>query len=371
VSVVAHPHAGPIVGLDVGPVRRDPAGVGIYVSELASALDEVASRRIIHLGARTSLRRQTASASDTTTRRRFHLEWLLRDADAEARAAGCELVHYTNAVAPPRTRVPYVATVHDLSILRLPGSHPLRRLALVPFLLPTVRRSRMVIVPSQATADELRRLLRVPARRIEVIALAARRPAFDAPDGAVPVRLGLEPYRYVVALGTIEPRKNHARLLAAFEQLVARRPELQLVIVGARGWRDAPFRRALHRSAARGRVVLTGRLSDREVAALLASSSLVAYASLYEGFGLPILEAMAAGAPVVTSRVSSMPEVAGGAAVLVDPTSVASIARGMTEAIERRDDLIAAGLARAAERTWGDVARDTMAVYDRALASEQ
>lgn len=95
----------------------------------------------------------------------------------------------------------------------------------------------------------------------------------------------------------------------------------------------------------------------------------MAYPSVYEGFGLPILEAMAAGAPVVTSGISSMPEVAGGAAVLVDPTNVASIADGILEAIDRRDELIAAGRARASARTWLDVGRDTLEVYERALPS--
>ena len=119
----------------------------------------------------------------------------------------------------------------------------------------------------------------------------------------------------------------------------------------------------------RDRVIVTGRRSDAAIGALLGSCAVLAYPSVYEGFGLPIIEAMAAGAPVVTSRTSSMIEVAGGAAVLVDPLDPESIADGMLDALRRRNELATAGLARVAGRTWLDVARETLSVYDRALAA--
>ncbi|MEP7082421.1 MAG: glycosyltransferase family 1 protein, partial [Chloroflexota bacterium] len=210
-------------------------------------------------------------------------------------------------------------------------------------------------------------LLRVRTEKIVVIPHAARAGSLAEPDDRVLAALGVEPGRYVLSLGTIEPRKNHLRLLAAFERIAESDPDLMLVLAGGPGWRGARFGRALAASPARNRVVVAGRQPDRAVAALLASCAVMAYPSLYEGFGLPIVEAMAAGAPVVTSSRSSMPEVAGGAAVLVDPMDVGSIADGILEAFGRREELIAAGRARAAARTWLDVGRETLATYDRAM----
>ncbi len=363
----AEPHAH-FIGLDVGPARPHPTGVGVYVAELAAALDALAADRIAHLGMRAGgpVRRAIPRPGDTALRGP-HLAWIVRAADAEARAAGCRLVHYTNAVAPPRATVPFVLTIHDLSIVRLPGSHPARRLGIVPFMLWAARRARLVIVPSVATADEVRKLLRVPHHRIAVIPLAPRVPLTEITDAGVLDRLDLRENEYVLALGTIEPRKNHAGLLAAFEAVAAMMPDLRLVFVGGDGWREGRFRRALERSRVRDRVVLAGHQPDAALSALLASCAAMAYPSVYEGFGLPILEAMAAGVPVVTSRASSMIEVAGGAAILVDPLDVASIADGILEALQRRDELAAAGRARAATRTWLDVGLETLAAYDRAI----
>ena len=127
-------------------------------------------------------------------------------------------------------------------------------------------------------------------------------------------------------------RLERVRLLAAFERLGRHDPDLRLVLAGGAGWRSGAFRRALSASRMRDRVVLAGRLPDADIAVLLRSCAVMAYPSLYEGYGLPVIEAMAAGSPVVTSTVSSLPEAAGGAAVLVDPRDVGSIAAGISAA---------------------------------------
>ena len=198
--------------------------------------------------------------------------------------------------------------------------------------------------------------------------LAARLPVGVPVDGqTAPLLqgLGIEPGRFVLSLGTIEPRKNYTRLLSAFERLVGADPGLRLSSWGA-GSGFGGFRRALDRSPIRDRVVLAGPLADAYVAGLLRSCAVMAYPSLYEGFGLPVLEAMAAGAPVVTSAASALPETAGGAAVLVDPSDVGSIASGLADAMARADELCAAGLVRAGSRTWLDVGLETLDVYRRA-----
>jgi glycosyltransferase involved in cell wall biosynthesis len=157
---------------------------------------------------------------------------------------------------------------------------------------------------------------------------------------------------YVLAVGTLEPRKNLARAAEAAAQAGA-----ELRVVGARGWGDVE---------ANG-VRWLGEVDDAELARLLRGARALVYPSLYEGFGIPILEAMSVGTPVVTSRGGATEEVAGGAAVLVDPLDPASIAAGLDEADRRRDELRALGLVRVAEFTWDDVARRTVDVYRTAL----
>jgi alpha-1,3-rhamnosyl/mannosyltransferase len=356
------------VAVDIGPARSPATGVSIYIVELARALEELAPGQFVRIGVRADgpLAGDTSRDGASRMRGRTYLSWLLRTADRDARRAGCRLVHYTNAFAPIRPGLPYVLTIQDLSLLRMPRAHPPARLAAIPVMVAAARRARFVIVPSEVTRGELRRLLRVPDDRIVTIPHAARRPTGGAVAGDILERLHLQAGRYILSIGTIEPRKNHRRLLAAFERLAATDPDLKLVIAGAPGWGAGDFHRALARSKVRARVVVAGHRSDEEVVALLRDCAAMAYPSTYEGFGLPVVEAMALGVPVVTSRVSSLPEAAGGAAVLVDPFDVESIARGIADATGRREALIGAGLARVAGRTWLDVARETIDVYGRA-----
>lgn len=357
------------VALDVGAARTPVTGVAVYISELARALGEVGGHQCVRIGIRANgpLAPVEHSIRETQFRGRFYARWILQSAGSDAVLAECALAHFTNGIAPLRPRMPFVLTVHDLSIMRMPRAHPLRRLALVPLMLSAVKRAARVIVPSAATASELSALLGVASSRIAVIPLAARQMRGQRPPSRIVHELGLTPRRYIVAIGTLEPRKNHVRLIRAFERVASDRPDLSLVLVGARGWRDRELRQVLRSSSARSRIRVAGHVDDAAVSALLASSAAMAYPSLYEGFGLPILEAMAGGAPVVTSNVSSMREVAGNAAVLVDPLDVASIASGLRQAIERREELVALGRARSAERSWRDVALDALAVYDEAL----
>lgn len=363
-----------LVGLDVAPMRSEPTGVGVYVRELAEALAVEVGDRVVRLGIRRGGALEASGRGEaprTYLRGGHHLAWLLLHADADARRLGCRLVHWTNAAAPFRTTVPFVVSIQDLSLLRMPGGHPLRRLAALPFLLAAARGARRVIVPSEATARDVRRLLRVAPGRTAVIPLAARdRPAPTAAmnEGPLLDSLGVRPGTYVLALGTLEPRKNHVRLLAAFELLALSHPELRLVLAGASGWGTGPLERALRVSPVRDRVVSAGYVSEGDRDVLVRHAGVLAYVSLMEGYGLPVIEAMAAGTPVVTSAISSLPEVAGNAAVLVDPTDVGAIARGLEEALSRRVELVEAGLLRAAMRTWRDVAIETLEVYRQAAA---
>ena len=317
----------------------------------------------------------SARESDRSGRLRGlrHLAWLQTRADRDVRAAAASLAHYTNGVAPLRSRTPFVLSIVDLSLLRRPGEHPLGRLVLAPFVVSAARRARLVIVPSRATALEVRRLLHVPADRVVVIPLAARTGAGRAGAGSgvsgeTLDRLGLEPGRFVLSLATIEPRKNHVRLLAAFERLAATDPGLRLVLTGRWGWRTSGFRRALTASPHRDRVVVTGHLPDVEVAALL---------RIMRGDGLSVaLRGLRPAGPRGDGGRGTGRDLDGLGACRRPPVARRSSSTrttsgrsppGSSEAMDRRDELIAAGLARVAGRSWLDVGRETLDVYRRAL----
>jgi len=354
-------------------VSNDMDRVGMYVARLVRELAQVAPSSIGLIGVRASA--HGLAALDESIPRRslrtpdYH-SWIQLSADNDARAMGAGLVHFTNAVAPLICRSPYVLTVHDLSLVRMPGTHPIARWGIVPVNLAALARARTIIVPSRWTASELRRI-GVSPRRIVVIhhapTLADPSIAGAAPGRVLLERLNIDARRYVLYFGTLEPRKNIARLVAAFEALAPVDPGLRLVLAGAPGWRYRGIARLIRTSPARSRIVVTGYLPQADLAALIVHSSAVAYVSLYEGFGMPVINAMALGAAVVTSNVASLPEVAGGAAVLVNPRDAADIARGLTTAIGRRDELGQLGRERAQGRTWTDVAREHMDVYRTAL----
>ncbi len=255
------------------------------------------------------------------------------------RSRSFDLLHCTTFRGPRGASVPTVLTVHDLAILRTPEAFPRwHRLYGRAGLAGVLRAADAVIAVSEFTRAETIELADVPANRIHVVPNGVD--AVFTPDG--PRAEG----DYVLAVATLEPRKNLGRAVDA-----AREAGVELRVVGARGW---------------GGVAVAGwagEIPDSELAALYRGARCVVYPSLYEGFGLPVLEAMACGTPVVTSRGTATEEVAGDAAVLVDPRDAASIAHGIRAATERRDELVPAGLARAREFTWQRAADGVVEVW--------
>jgi glycosyltransferase involved in cell wall biosynthesis len=305
------------VAIDVTPLGQTGAGTARHVRGLLGAL---AGREGIDLQAVSCPGR-----GPVATVRRDALWYPFRLGRA---ASAVDVLHCTTFRGPRRSSAPVVITVHDLALLRSPDAFPRwHRTSGALALRAGVRRADAIVAVSEFTRAELIELLAVPAERIHVVPNALDS-AFG-PDGE---RVEGD---YVLAVGTLEPRKNLPRVVAA-----ARLAGLELRVAGAQGWGGVDT------------AAWIGAPTDEQLAALYRGARCLIYPSLYEGFGLPVLEGMACGTPVVTSRGGATEEVAGGAAVLVDPLDVDEIAAGIATAERQRAELVTRGLERAQAFTW-------------------
>jgi glycosyltransferase involved in cell wall biosynthesis len=284
-----------------------------------------------------------------------------------------ELYHATEHLLMPLGDMPTVLTVHDLIFHRHPQHHKRLNYWYLNLAMPLFcRRASAIIAVSQATKDDLVRLYGLDPAKISVVHEAAARhftPASPAEIASARSRYSLSE-RYVLHVGTIEPRKNLDRLLEAVQRLRADGEDVNLVIVGSKGWLYQSFFQRLEELALGNAVQLPGYVPDADLPAVYSGARLVAVPSLYEGFGLPVLEAMACAAPVVCSNSSSLPEVGGDAARYFEPTDVTAMAdtlqtvwRDQTLREQMRQD----GLARAARFSWARAAKETLAVYNQVL----
>jgi glycosyltransferase involved in cell wall biosynthesis len=367
---------GPRVGVVAEQLLRPvPGGVGRYVGALArhlpveAAVDRGAVRFLV---AHHPVERLAAAGLPAGSTRR--LAWpgrLLTRTWVTMRRPGLpgglldalDLIHATSAAVPPTGHRPLVATVHDLAFRHFPDAYPTagrryhERSARI-----VADEAARVLVPSEATARDLAELYGVDRGRVTITPLGVDVPA--EPDRAGAERLlrdlGVRG-PFLLAVGTLEPRKNLPRLLAAFGEATGALPDHWLVVVGPVGW--GPRLRPTWDSV---RVKLAGAVGEATLHALYQAADGLAYPSLYEGFGLPVLEAMANGTPVLTSDRSSLPEVAGEAALLVDPLDRAAIAAGLVRLAgdtALRQRLAEAGRRRAAGFTWRATAAATWATY--------
>ena len=291
------------------------------------------------------------------------------------RGQGEAIYHSPNFFLPPfagRT----VTTVHDLSHHIYPEFHPPARIDYMRRMLPgsLARASHVITVSESARQDLISHFGHAP-ERITAIPLGAN-PAFRPHSAAelapVLARLGLQAQGYSLYVGTIEPRKNLDRLLDAYEGLpAALRTRYPLVMAGSTGWRSEHTHQRMARAASAGWLHYLRYIPQADLPALYAGARVFAYPSLYEGFGLPVLEAMACGVPVLTSTSSSLPEVAGNAALLIAPEDTDALRAALLHALQDdawRRQASAAGLARAASFSWGQCVQRTVAVYQQLRA---
>lgn len=283
-----------------------------------------------------------------------------------------DVYHSPNYILPAVLRCPSVVTVHDLAFFDR-SVHRLRsHLYLSVLATMAIRRATRIVCVSEYTRRELVGRFPSVRDRVRVIGEGVDTRFCPQPEAAIHRfrrRFGLvDPY--VLFVGTIEPRKNIPRLIEAFSAAVAGHAyPHRLIIAGGKGWMNGPVRMAYDASPVRDRIYFAGYLPDDQLAAAYAGADIFAYPSLHEGYGLPPLEAMACGTPVLTSNVTSIPEVVGDAALLVDPRETAQIADGLASLMRNRmlrEDLAEAGVSRARQFSWSDVATRMIEVYREA-----
>jgi len=369
------------VAFDVTIARTNRMGSGMYARQLVDALRPIMGERLSPIDFRYATPvTQPKTARDRLATLAHDIWWTQVATLGAAHACDARLLHMPTMLAPVRSSLPVVLTVHDLAIMRFPEKFRLWHRTCVSFFLPRLARTVDAIVTgSEATKADLVDLLDVEPERVYVIPYGigsnfAPLPIDHPRLAEVRARYRL-PRDYVISVGTIEPRKNLVRLLEAIKLLRSSGnglSELRLVHAGPIGWRADDVPRTATSLGLDEHVQFLGFVPDEDLAALYQLARASIYPSLFEGFGFPVLEAMATGCPVVTANCSSMPEVAGDAAVLVDPRSVESIADGIARVWSDdglRRDLASRGLRRAAGYTWAATARQTLRLYDHVLAS--
>jgi glycosyltransferase involved in cell wall biosynthesis len=279
--------------------------------------------------------------------------WLRRNWPKVERATGPVDVAHSTTLIPCASDAPMIVTVHDLAFLHDPSQFTRRGNSIFRRSLDqTRRRADLVLCSSNATMDDCV-AVGLPADRLRLVPLGVDVAKVDADETARVVALYRLPQRYLLFVGTVEPRKNLRGLVEAVSRLDE---PLPLVVAGAEGWGDIDIPPG-------GDVRFIGFVPAADLAGLYAGAEVFCYPSEREGYGLPVLEAMAQGTPVVTSRGTATEEAAGGAAVLVDPMDPDDIARGITEAATRREALSVDGVARADQATWQETARLTANAY--------
>jgi glycosyltransferase involved in cell wall biosynthesis len=362
-------------------------GSTVYTYRLVQALAEARPRDefcLLYFGPHgigtelvRSLTGPNVQAACATPRLPALLPWRRYPRDLIAWLARADVVHVGEFCLPDGRRPgAIVATVHDLTTKLFPQWHRAsNRLLHARRLRWVARHATRVIVDAEATRTDLERLLHVSPSRVDVVPLApgldAREPVTAGALAAARERYGLGDAPYVLSVGTLEPRKNLARLVQAFGALGAEFSACRLVLAGAWGWRPYALRQALAESSVRDHIILTGAVPELDLRSLYAGATVFVYPSLYEGFGLPVLEAMAADVPVITTRRGALAEVAGAAAITVEPEDVGMLAAAMQQLLRSPDErrrLRTEGRERVAAYSWRRTAELTFEAYERAIS---
>jgi glycosyltransferase involved in cell wall biosynthesis len=366
------------VGFDANPLIGERVGVGNYTGRLLGAMLELNRDWDFLLYSNRPLGQLEQPLAAATPVQAYlpqsHWLWMQLLLPGIIARSQPDLVHYPNSLAPLRRSRPYVLTVHDASLFLHSRHHPMTRLLTVRLILPLIaRRAAAIITMSQSAKQDLVKALRLPSEKIEVIYEAAPEGFHRVVDreykAAVRSKYGL-PDHYLLYVGTLEPRKNLTRLIRAFWQLQKQGFRHQLILAGPNGWQMEGFGAEIEQLELQNSVRMLGYVPAEDLPGLYSLASVFVFPSLYEGFGLPPLEAMACGVPVLTSNNSSLAEICADAAHLINPHDETELAAGLRELLEDpewRAELGRRGLRRSEEFSWKRAARQTTAVYERVL----
>ncbi|MBW2308153.1 MAG: glycosyltransferase family 4 protein [Deltaproteobacteria bacterium] len=368
------------IGMDALPLSGEKSGVGYYTEQLLRALERVEGKNEYVLF---STRDFDSPFSDSSRFRKriapllLGYAWMQVGQPVQIAKERLDLYHGPNFVVPLAAPCPTVITIHDLSSFILRKTHKwtnnLIQRVLVP---PSARRSRLIIAVSDATRSDVVRILGIHEEKIRVIPEAVDGIFSPVADNEsrrrVMRRLGL-PEKFILFVGTLEPRKNIPTLLEAFAYLI-RRGDIkhQLVLAGVQGWGGRSIQKKVRFLGIEERVKFTGYVAREDLPMLYSMADSFVYPSLYEGFGLPPLEAMACGTPVIVSDGSALSSVVAEAGIRVDPNDVHGLAQAMRNVLmdkRLRSDLIKRGMERVKCFSWDATARETLALYEEAAFS--
>jgi glycosyltransferase involved in cell wall biosynthesis len=372
------------IAIDGIPLAEPKTGIGHYTFELARGLAALAPEYDFELVAHVPIEAAVEGAFEESlpaNLRAVHARvnslsrrWWTIGLPLYVQHNGITLFHGTNYKIPLWNRCRTIVTIHDLSLLLHSHTHEAELVRRARLRLPaTARMASKIITDSESVKREICEHLKVRPEKIAVVPLAPRRafrPVGTEASAEARRRLGVED-EFILFVGTVEPRKNLLTLVRAFAELTEHtnlRP--QLVIAGRKGWLTEELFALIEQTDLSKRILFTGYISDEDLAALYSSCRVCVYPSLYEGFGLPPLEAMSCGAPVITSRIPVIMETVGDAARLVEPTNVRELADTIADLFgsdEERARLSSIGRVRAAEFTWERTARLTLDVYREVL----
>jgi glycosyltransferase involved in cell wall biosynthesis len=365
------------IALDAIPLAGPKTGIGHYTDALAEWLARVNKNHQYELLSPFDFAFDARNGKPENLSKRFFpvrsvfRKWWLVGLPAMLQISPVDIFHGTNYCIPVLAPCPTVVTIHDMSLYAHPKTHESKNVVRGKRRIPIMaRRASMIIAPSEWTKQEIVKYLGTRPEKIRVIYEGAREKMEPLPISACLDVIGKHKIRrpYLLYVGTIEPRKNLLTLIRAYDELLkASRHRPQLVLCGGRGWLEDEVFKLVEELRLQDQVHFTGYVDDVDLPALYSAAAVFVYPSLYEGFGLPPLEAMACGTPVVVSKASSLPEVVGNAGLMHDPHNY----RALAECIIRLFDDVSiydhfkhAGLEQASHFSWERAARETQAIYE-------
>ncbi len=372
------------IGIDATALPSLLFGAGNYVVRLTRALSQVepANDYIVFTKPQSAAlfkgREHVHTVSVSLPARELRIAWEQTVLPVLVRRYRLDLLHSPHYTMPFLAGAPSVVTLHDMTFFLYPEVHKAyKRLFFRAMIRLSGKRANALIADSESTLQDVVQILGTSPEKITAVPLGVSsdyRPIrLPADIEGVRSRYHL-PDKIILSVGELQARKNLANLIHAYAQLVQRGLKHSLVLAGRKGWMYQNLFRAVEALHLSDRVIFTGYVQEQDLPCLYNAADIVAYPSLYEGFGLPVLEAMACGTPVVTSNVSSMPEIVSDAGILVNPRNVDELAEGLWRPIMDRDlhaELARKGLERSRLYSWERTAKETYAVYERTMLREK